>query len=118
MYPSTTLFIAVGRLAIVILVLFSYPLQVLPCRNCLDKLFHMGEQSTKQSDEGEEESEAEDTSEAVEDEHVDTHMSFGKHSALTSAIIVSGFLIAYFVDDLKIGEYARARTRPRTSPLE
>ena len=40
MYPSTSLFIAIGQLAIVILVLFSYPLQVHPCRNCLDKIFH------------------------------------------------------------------------------
>ena len=42
MYPSTSLFIAVGQLAIAILVMFSYPLQVHPCRNCLDKVFHAG----------------------------------------------------------------------------
>ena len=42
MYPSTSLFVAVGQLAIAILVLFSYPLQVHPCRNCLDKVFHFG----------------------------------------------------------------------------
>ena len=43
MYPSTSLFIAVGQLAIVILVLFSYPLQVHPCRNCLDKVVSDGD---------------------------------------------------------------------------
>ena len=43
MYPSTSLFIAIGQLAIVIMVLFSYPLQVHPCRNCLDKVFHDAE---------------------------------------------------------------------------
>jgi amino acid permease len=43
MYPSTSLFIAVEQAAIVVLVLFSYPLQVHPCRNCLDKIFHAGD---------------------------------------------------------------------------
>ncbi|OZJ04443.1 hypothetical protein BZG36_02797 [Bifiguratus adelaidae] len=36
-YPAT-LFVDGGRLAIVILVLFSYPLQAHPCRNSLDKV--------------------------------------------------------------------------------
>jgi len=92
MYPSTSLFIAGGQLAIAILVMFSYPLQVHPCRNCLDKVFHMGH--VLKSPEGEEE---------VEDEHGGSpDMSVLKHALLTIAIVVSGFTIAYFVDDLQM----------------
>jgi len=92
MYPSTSLFIAIGQLAIAILVMFSYPLQVHPCRNCLDKVFHMGH-VVKTSD-GEEE---------VEDEHGGSpDMSPLKHILLTITIVVCGFAIAFFVDDLQM----------------
>ncbi|THH13540.1 hypothetical protein EW146_g6691 [Bondarzewia mesenterica] len=95
MYPATSLFIAIGQLAIAILVLFSYPLQVHPCRNCLDKVFHWGAAhgDVKQldGDEG-----------GDEDEHGAGEMSALKHTLLTAAIIASGFTIAYFVDDLQM----------------
>ena len=95
MYPSTSLFIAVGQLAIAILVMFSYPLQVHPCRNCLDKVFHAGQVSKPGPG-------AED--EEPEDEHHASHdMTPLKHTLLTVAIVASGFTIAYFVDDLKLG---------------
>lgn len=97
MYPSTSLFIAIGQLAIVILVMFSYPLQVHPCRNCLDKVFHAGHVAHKQLSNGEDEEE-------VEDEHGGSpDMSPLKHAILTIAIIASGFTIAFFVDDLQMG---------------
>ncbi|KAH9839693.1 transmembrane amino acid transporter protein-domain-containing protein [Rhodofomes roseus] len=91
MYPSTSLFIAIGQLAIAILVMFSYPLQVHPCRNCLDKVFHMGH--LVKTPEGEE----------VEDEHGGSpDMSHLKHILLTIAIVACGFSIAFFVDDLQM----------------
>ena len=97
MYPSTSLFIAVGQLAIAILVMFSYPLQVHPCRNCLDKVFHAGQVHKPGPGEDDEE---------PEDEHHGSHdMSPLKHTLLTVAIVASGFSIAYFVDDLKMGAY-------------
>lgn len=109
MYPSTSLFIAVGQLAIVILVLFSYPLQVHPCRNCLDKVFHNKPHDSvlikpsnavvTTSDEDDEEDET-----VVDDEHSTSEMSPLKHTLLTAAIISAGFTIAYFVDDLKLGK--------------
>ena len=104
MYPATSIFIAVGQLAIAILVLFSYPLQVHPCRNCLDKVFHFGQSSNAvkpiiHDDEEEEEEEEED------DGHGHSGMSKLKHLSLTTAIVVSGFMIAYMVDDLQIGPY-------------
>jgi hypothetical protein len=101
MYPSTSLFIAVGQLAIVFLVLFSYPLQVHPCRNCLDKVFHGGHvqqplKTTNGTDEEEEE---------IDDEyHAPADMTPFKHTVITSGIIASGFAIAYFVDSLQIGK--------------
>ncbi|KAK0545763.1 hypothetical protein OC846_004818 [Tilletia horrida] len=38
MYPSTNLFVCFGRLSMVTLTLFSYPLQIHPCRASLDKV--------------------------------------------------------------------------------
>ncbi|KAK0202688.1 transmembrane amino acid transporter protein-domain-containing protein [Desarmillaria ectypa] len=97
MYPPTSLFVAVGQLAVVILVLFSYPLQVHPCRNCLDKVFHAGSPpSTKVTahDDDEEEENLDELPSAV--------MTPLKHTSLTSAIVASGFTIAYFVDNLQM----------------
>lgn len=98
MYPSTSIFIAVGQLAIAILVMFSYPMQVHPCRNCLDKIFHLGRQppsSALADDDNDEDS--------IIDEHGAGDMSTFKHAVLTVAIIVSGFSIAYFIDNLQMG---------------
>ncbi|KAJ4469594.1 transmembrane amino acid transporter protein-domain-containing protein [Lentinula aciculospora] len=93
MYPPTSLFVAIGQVAIVILVLFSYPLQVHPCRNCLDKVFHAGESVKPADDEG---------AEVETDDHGSGDMSHTKHTILTLAIIAATFTIAYLVDDLKI----------------
>ena len=100
MYPSTSLFIAVGQLAIVVLVMFSYPLQVHPCRNCLDKMFHAGQANKPISG-------TDDEDEEPEDEYHPSHdMTTFKHTLLTVAIVASGFTIAYFVDDLKMGTWS------------
>lgn len=99
MYPSTSLFVAIGQLAVVVLVMLSYPLQVLPCRNCLDKVFHAGSvHLPKPVAQGEEDDEE------VEDEHTPVEMSRMKHLLLTAAIVGFGFMIAFLVDDLRIGE--------------
>jgi len=104
MYPSTTLFVAVGQLAIVILVLFSYPLQVHPCRNCLDKVFHPGHVVVPVNDPvDEEEEEEEENKDHDGDEHT-SEMSAVKHLLLTTGIVFSGFFIAYLVDDLRLGK--------------
>jgi hypothetical protein len=100
MYPSTSLFIAIGQLAIVILVLFSYPLQVHPCRNCLDKVFHAGDAhfTIKPFDD-------EDDEDAVDEDHAHAEMTPFKHTLLTAAIVAFGFVIAFFVDDLQLGKW-------------
>lgn len=100
MYPSTSLFVAVGQLAIVILIIFSYPLQVHPCRTCLDKVFRGGVLVKRRSGEDEEGSQV----------HVDGDMTTTKHTLLTGAIIVFGFIIAYNVDDLQLGKQSEKIT--------
>ncbi|KIK08887.1 hypothetical protein K443DRAFT_671943 [Laccaria amethystina LaAM-08-1] len=104
MYPSVSLFIAIGQLAIVVLVLFSYPLQVHPCRNCLDKVFHTAHVAPPVKpvivEDGDAEDEPED--DENEDDHGHVEMSTLKHTLLTTGIIASGFTVAYFVDDLRM----------------
>lgn len=109
MYPSTSLFIAVGQLAIVTLVLFSYPLQLHPCRNCLDKVFHPEHvgPDPKLTSNGDEEDEG-DELEPGGDEHGHRgELSTMKHFFLTTAILFSSFAIAYLVNDLQLGALRR-----------
>jgi len=93
MYPSTSLFVAVGQLAIVVLIMFSYPLQIQPCRNCMDKVLSTHTVEKPLGDED---------AETAVDEHGPAEMSFMKHTALTAGIVVSTFLIAYTVDNLQM----------------
>jgi len=100
MYPSTSLFVAFGQLAIVVLVLFSYPLQVQPCRNCLDKVFGHHHQKPVNEQNGNEN--AEDEDDEPESEMLPIEMSLVKHTGLTALIVAGGYLVAYFVHDLQI----------------
>ncbi|KAJ7509741.1 transmembrane amino acid transporter protein-domain-containing protein [Mycena galericulata] len=104
MYPSTSLFIAVGQAAIVILVLFSYPLQVHPCRNCLDKIFHAADvvKPITAAVEDDDTIPDDDVGSTADDDHAAAEMSTLKHALLTTAIVVSGFTIAFFVNDLQL----------------
>lgn len=97
MYPSTSLFIAIGQLAIVILVLFSYPLQVHPCRNCLDKVFADGNALIHHKV-----STDEDDEDILNGDHAPHDMTSFKHTILTAAIVAAGFTIAFFVSDLQL----------------
>ncbi|KZT55824.1 hypothetical protein CALCODRAFT_556245 [Calocera cornea HHB12733] len=104
MYPETTIFVAVGQVAIIILVLFSYPLQVLPCRNCLDKVWDDADLAVHKIDhaiEGEEDADVEPVV-PVHDAHDPSEMGPVKHIVLTCLIIAASFTIAFFVDDLQL----------------
>jgi hypothetical protein len=106
MYPSTSLFIAVGQLAIVTLVMFSYPLQVHPCRNCLEKVFHPEHVVAKSMAE---EVEEEEELEPGGDEHGHHgELSPVKRFLFTTGIVIGGFSLAYFVNDLQMGTLERA----------
>jgi hypothetical protein len=98
MYPSTSIFIAIGQLAIAILVMFSYPMQVHPCRNCLEKIFHLGNQTPNPT------LADEDDDVQIVDEHGSGEMSAFKHTVLTVVIVLCGFTTAYFVNNLQMGE--------------
>ncbi|KAF8523611.1 transmembrane amino acid transporter protein-domain-containing protein [Gautieria morchelliformis] len=107
MYPSTSLFIAVGQLAIVVTVLLGYPLQVHPCRNCLDKVFRAHPTTAHKpavatQTEGQQGGNDQGFVDDAEDEHGKSEMTTLKHTLLTSSIISCGFLVAYFVDDLQL----------------
>lgn len=102
MYPSSSLFIALGQFAIVVTVLFSYPLQVHPCRNCLDKVFSQTAVSPKTV--SREESEEENNEEEADEFHTPSDISTLKHTLLTSFIIGAGFIIAFVVDDLQMSK--------------
>ncbi|KAG1048334.1 hypothetical protein G6F43_009270 [Rhizopus delemar] len=74
-YPSSY-FVAGGRLAMVILVVFSYPLQAHPCRASLDKVF----QTT----------------------HKSHHPSAFKYFAMTTAILIASYIVAITVTKLDV----------------
>lgn len=103
MYPATTLFVALGQFAIVVLVLFSYPLQVHPCRACLDKVFDPKDSSAAQKAVAAHDDAEDDVDEQSDPDHASSDMSAFKHTVLTSCIVAFGFLIAYHVDDLRLG---------------
>lgn len=117
MYPATSLFIACGQLAIVILVLFSYPLQVHPCRNCLDKIV---EATTSKKILRPARPENGETTPVIDEEldyeHPlqDAH-SPARHATLTAAIIICGFTIAYFVSSLQLGKISKGSQAKRCS---
>lgn len=102
MYPTTSMFIAVGQLAIVILVLFSYPLQIHPARNCLDKVAYLIVSPEPPKTFGVQD--VEDDGEVVDDEFAPAEMSTGKFVSLTALLVVGGFVISYLVDDLRMGK--------------
>lgn len=126
MYPSTSLFVCIGRLSIVVLTLCSYPLQVHPCRAAFDKVFSLQSTlATENSQEGQRSSIYQDqTSNEEEDALVFNHesnqeaaaaaatsqvsitsrrleeMSNQKLCILTGLILISTFIVALCVDDL------------------
>lgn len=85
--------------------MFSYPLQVHPCRNSLDKVFRGTLTSTPkvaQPDTVGGEAE-DDEGNAVDADHAVAEMSQTKHSIITIAVVAGGFTVAYFVNDLQMG---------------
>lgn len=122
MYPPTSLFIAGGRLGIVLLVGLSYPLQCLPCRSCVYLLTtglikHRQNADTTVSGPNEEDaSDGEDEQDplvpkgGVDGGHhgsIAPEMPTTKFIAITSVILLSGFVIALAVDELEVGQLGR-----------
>lgn len=95
MYPSNSTSIAVGQLAIALLVMFSYPMVAPTCRICLDKNFSSNNRVSNLVLSGDV---------LVIDGRGAEEMSAFKHTVLTLGIVLGAFVIAYFVDDLEMGE--------------
>ncbi|TIB69242.1 hypothetical protein E3Q22_02053 [Wallemia mellicola] len=92
MYPDTSIFISFGRLAIVILVLSSYPLQVHPCRNSLDKVIRTKSEKEKALASQDEDSE--------DDEIIKHPPSKTKHTILTISILLLTWAVSMVVTQL------------------
>jgi amino acid permease len=122
MYGSSLL-VTIGRIAIVILVLFSFPLQCHPCRACLDKvLFAIGEywESTRfgksraynslTAHDTEDDSVHARTSTSVSHANTHHHDDHGgsdeipefKYIAMTTGILVASYIIAITVSELDL----------------
>lgn len=112
-YPATSLFIALGRLGIVLLVGLSYPLQLLPCRACVDSLTSNPDVPPTRilvAGDGDEAGSDDEEDPLMPKDHGDDHalvtttdMSNTKFVIITAGILVSGFLIALAVDELEVG---------------
>lgn len=76
-------FVAGGRLAIVILVIFSYPLQAHPCRASLDKVLAWGSASARGS-------------------KVPPPASAFKYFAMTTSILILSYIVAITVTELDL----------------
>jgi hypothetical protein len=132
MYPPTSVFIAIGRLGIVVLNGLSYPLQCLPCRACV---YHMTSGLIKpkpepeykpaptSNDDDELLDEAEEDDYDSEDDPLIPQpdvigkrlrrrvadMPVWKFGVITIGILIFGFIIALLVDELEIGMFARVK---------
>lgn len=111
MYPHSSLFVAIGRLGIVLMVIASYPLQVHPCRAAVDKILAT---VLKESDEVELEGVPDDTSDAGNDNAAGEtgggvavkrikEMGRTRFIALTAGIVTIGLAVALTVDELETG---------------
>ncbi|KAF8925730.1 hypothetical protein BGZ58_000522 [Dissophora ornata] len=119
MYNSSLL-VTVGRIAIVILVMFSFPLQCHPCRACLDKvLFAAGEywnttrfgkkgtyDSLAGNDVDDDNSNIHSTGSATiaQDDHGGpaVQISEFKFTVMTLGILLGSYIIAITVSDLEV----------------
>lgn len=114
MYPSTSIFVAIGRLSIVLLTIFSYPLQVHPCRAAIDKVLspprapgvELPEDDEREAEDEriEEEGEEDDTYESLLHPPAQQHeeIALGRWTTITACIVSTAFVVALLVDDLSI----------------
>lgn len=118
MYPSSSIFVAVGRLSIVLLTIFSYPLQVHPCRAAVDKVIYPPRAVELPTDEegndGDERDDNDDDNEASQQESYEAllrsaaaaaspdEIPLGRWTIITACIVSTAFVVALLVDDLSI----------------
>lgn len=129
MYPSESMVVAIGRLGIVFLVGLSYPLQALPCRSCLylltsgiikGKKHKLLPQEPEQESSSEEEEEDDASDSGISGNENDmlmpkvgdaahgppaAEMPMKKYIGFTIGIVITGYCIAFLVDELDVGAY-------------
>lgn len=84
-------------------VMCSYPMQVHPCRNCLDKVFGHTKYIAPSA-----EDESDDTLDVGDVDHAPSEMSTTKLVVITTVVVTLGYGVAYFVNDLQMGELLSA----------
>ncbi|KAJ2317402.1 hypothetical protein IWW52_003148 [Coemansia sp. RSA 2704] len=105
---SNSLVITICRLFIAVNVLFSYPLQCHPARNCLDKVISSAVRSWKEPgfetivDEDEEDTSSDPTNDAATSAPVVHVMSPAKHILITTALLVLSYAVAMSVTSLDL----------------
>lgn len=119
MYPSTSIFVAIGRLSIVLLTIFSYPLQVHPCRAAIDKVIYPPRAPGVELPDEDDEPHADESHERNDDEDGNTRdvydsllhgsrssnheeIPLGRWTIITAIVISTAFVVALLVDDLSI----------------
>ncbi|KAL1935582.1 hypothetical protein VTP01DRAFT_4722 [Rhizomucor pusillus] len=94
-YPSS-LFVEGGRLAIVLLVIFSYPLQLHPCRNCLDKVLAIGLWTAAKIS-----SEQQQTNNARRGK-TPKEASLKKHALMSAGILLGTYIVSMTISQLDL----------------
>jgi hypothetical protein len=104
MYPATSYLVAVGQLGIALFVGLSYPLQLLPCRQCIHTLTSglWVKPHVPNKDDDENEALVGESSDPADEGAGE--MSPVKYYGVTASILVCGTVIALLVDDLGVGE--------------
>lgn len=88
-YPATTM-VSIAQAGIVLMVLFSYPLQLHPARASLDKVLHAPPPADELEPLG-----------GGGGDHPDADIPLGRFVLETSFILLTTFLVALFVDSLE-----------------
>eukprot|EP01119_Soliformovum_irregulare_P025985 TRINITY_DN9771_c0_g1_i1.p1 TRINITY_DN9771_c0_g1~~TRINITY_DN9771_c0_g1_i1.p1 ORF type:complete len:485 (-),score=103.86 TRINITY_DN9771_c0_g1_i1:8-1462(-) len=106
-YDPKNVFVLIARIAIAILVTFSYPLQVHPCRASLDRLlFSRQNSSTRPQVESQVESSQSDSGEreiSKPTSYIQPHFQpQWRYIAITVAILILSYGIAFLVKDLDV----------------
>ncbi|WFC93779.1 hypothetical protein MBRA1_000402 [Malassezia brasiliensis] len=99
MYPSSSMFVSIGKLSVIALTLTSYPMQLYPCRASLINMLEVN--ANVLSSENTEESMLGPTS-AEMDPVNHYEINDQRWSLLTLTLMTAGLLVSLLIDDLSI----------------
>lgn len=99
MYPSSSLFVSIGKLSVIALTLTSYPMQLYPCRASLINMLEVNA-NVLSSDDTEESMLGPTSAEMDPVNHYEVNDR--RWSILTLALMTAGLLVSLLIDDLSI----------------